>query len=314
MPPLDGVVSTDTPAAATETPGASTVAPGSSASAAAVESADDLFPTVFEPAKPTAAVTEEEFTPDLKGLPPELVAKAEEIRRGFQSAETRKLQKLADDRRSWEEQRRLQLDKISEMTDRLTKALEPKAATTETPSAEPDPMSQIRELQENGQIEEANALMMKVLEQRVDERLDPINKAREQEARVNTFLTTKDAVFEQDPAVKRYKEEVIKVWDDPGNPVMRMLRSEVLQSPDRIQKFVPVIMRAIAMERHAQTLEANFEKAVKAGVDRELAKMKGLPSKLVETGGASKETRTETSDRRAAVLRALDKLTAAQTN
>lgn len=315
MPTIDGAVISDTPAVVTEKPGVSTETPGTSGAATVAESETDLFPKVFE-SKPNAPaeVKDEEFKPDLTGLSPEQVAKVEEIRRGFQSLETRKLQKLADDRRTWEEERKTQADKILEMVDRLTKAQKATEPVTETPSGEPDLMAQMRELQENGQVDEANKLLLKILEDKTNSALEPLRKERAVEARINTFIQTKDAVFEADPAVKRYKDDVVKIWDDPDNVVMRMIKPEVLSSPERIQKFVPVIMRAIAMERHAQTLEANYDKAVKAGVERELKKMKGLPEKLVETGGGSKETRAETSDRRAAVLRALDKLQNGQAN
>jgi hypothetical protein len=95
------------------------------------------------------------------------------------------------------------------------------------------------------------------------------------------------------PVVQRYREDVVKVFDG-DSPVMQTLRPYLLQNAQSIRTFVPLVLNAIATELHAKALEENFEKAVNARVAQTLDARRTtagrVPSRLVETGGTTKES------------------------
>lgn len=276
--------------------------------AVAPEPVEPEVPKFFHRPEPAKAATaaEDEFTPDLAGLPPEALAKVEEIKRGFQSAATRKFQAIADEKRKWEEERKTQLDRISDLLDRASKPAatpEPK----ETPSTEPNPMELVKQLREEGRSDEAEEMFLKILDDRQKQLMEPIRQEREREQRINTFIEVKDAAFAS-PMVKRYEKAVTEVWDS-GTPIMQAIRKEILATPERIKTFVPMVFQLIATEQHAKFLEANMEKIVENRVKAEFARTKGIPSSLVEKNGQPKETKFETNNRRAAVQKAWEQLT-----
>ncbi len=218
--------------------------------------------------------------------------KADALEKGYlrQADYTRKTQELAASRREW-----------AEKEERLLKMIEARLTPEQKGTEGAETISErIRQLREDGQHEEADKLVLEVARQETRKELDPVIRSAQAQELQSTFVNTAIQAANSDPVIQRYAKAVATRFD--GNEVLDVrtgltmadLRAAITTDKTMVAKFVPLVMRSLALEEHARALEAEMgkvvESRVKAGLEAERARGKRLPGQLVPSSSVSKAT------------------------
>lgn len=236
---------------------------------------------------------------DVSKLPPEIQAFA----KGFQADYTRKTQKLADERRAYE-------SRLEQITSLLAERLAP--PKTQEATQEPSALEQIKSLREQGREDEAVALLLQAAREQAAKEMEPVRREAEIQSLQTSFRNIVSDMRSNDPLLSRYHDEVAKTFDDPS---FAPYRGDILSSKETMQKWLPLLLRGIALEKHARFLEAKYESAVKEGIDKGIQdyvnKAKGIPpGKLINSGPATLNSRSAPAKSvREAVNMAMSQLT-----
>jgi hypothetical protein len=265
----------ETPKAAVPAPETPKPAPAPETKPETDETQSNLFLLTPKPGTP-APVKEE-------------IAKEEQDKGYLRQADyTRKTQALADERRAY-----------AEREERLLKLLEARVNPPQREQqGEVTVFERVRQLREDGNHEEADKLVYELARQETRKEIDPIvRNARVQELQ-STFVNTAVQTANSDPVVQRYAKTVAARFD--GNEVldartgltMADLRASITADRDSMVRFVPVVMRALAMEEHAKALESEMaktvERRVKEGLAAEQARARRLPGQLVPSSSVAR--------------------------
>ncbi len=249
-----------------------------------------------EPAKPEPAATAESEESKLFLLTPKPGTPApkseelteEEKSKGYlrQADYTRKTQALAEERRAF-----------AEREERLLKLLESRVQP-EKPAGETTVFEKVRQLREDGNHEEADKLVFELARQETRKELDPVIRNAKTQELQSTFVNTAIQTAASDPVVQRYAKTVAARFD--GNEVldartgvtMTDLRAAVTTDRDTMLRFVPLVMRSLALEEHAKALESEMaktvERRVKEGLEAEKARGRRLPGQLVPSSSVAR--------------------------
>jgi hypothetical protein len=250
------------------------------------------------PATPEAAVTPEQS--DLFLLSGDEAAEAAgdpgkvltpEEREAFEAGlrrddYTRKTQALADERRTF----------LSEKESWLRRLEAEVLARRGEQDGSPDPFAKIRELRELGNHEDADKLLWEMARSDARKEMDPLIRQTESQNRQSAFVNIAVSTATADPVVKMYAKDVSARFDgdeviDPRTGVtMKDLRQAIMTDVPTMKKFVPLVMRAIALESHANRLEKELKNKIKVGIQTglaaEKARARAVPSNLIPTSGA----------------------------
>ena len=230
----------------------------------------------------------------------------------MQADYTRKTQSVAEQRKQFEEQQK-------EFQSRQDRFLEILAAQRgQQPQAQPTPtgptiQERINELVANGDTEGAIALSLQNAREEAQAEIAPLKTEAQVSQMRSEFRDIVTGLNMNDPLIKKYGRAVAETFDSPG---FESIRREVLSSPEKMRQFVPFVMRGIAAYQHAETLEANYAKAVEEGVKKALeserGKLKGVPPKLVRTGTESLEPTGSRMTRKQAIDLSMRQLTGSE--
>src|SRR5216684_1640878 len=279
MPTLDEAVEQ---ANAPETPAAPTLVPAPAPTAPAAEKPVETKPAAAAaPLLLTKPTTEKPLEPT-----------KEELEKGYlrQADYTRKTQEIAAEKRAW-----------AEREERLLKMIEARLPSEQRGTGGVETVSEkIRQLREDGQHEEADKLVLEVARLETRKELDPVIRNAQAQELQSTFVNTAIQAAASDPVIQQYAKTVASRFD--GNEVldsrtgltMADLRAAITTDKGMVVKFVPLVMRSLALEEHARALEAEMGKVVegrvKAGLEAERLRGKRLPGQLVPASSVSRAT------------------------
>lgn len=288
------------------------VQPGTPAPAAMPEATqgEPQVKTFFS--KKAKAEAPREPLPDISKLPPEM----QNVWKSFQADYTKKREEDITARKEWEAQRaqeqsalKTEREAMQRSQDAILEAIRGRAPAEGVGPA--DPLSQVQALRAEGRYEEADKLMLDYVQKVAQEQVAPIRRDAEAAKLQSTFQATAMNVMASNPVVAEYKDYVVGVFDS-ATPVMQKLRSVALSSPENVQAFVPMILNAIATEKHAQVLEASNaqlqEQIKKLSETNSRAKARSVPPSLVTSSGMSRETQGSGGGLAGALSRASEKL------
>jgi hypothetical protein len=251
--------------------------------------AEAPFKTFYTPKK---AEKKEESAPfDVSKLSPDM----QNVYKSMQGDYTRKTQELAEMRKTFEsEQATLKAEReaMQRNHDALMEAIRGRTPEATPPNPE-DPMSQIQALRAEGRYDEADKLMMDVVKQAALAEVAPIKQAAEAKDKMSTFTSSAMNVIATNPLVAEYRDDVLKVLD-AATPQMHAIRQVMLQSPETIKFFTPLVMESIAQSIRAPKADAEIL-ALRSQLEElkaktNTAKARSVPARLVTSSGVSRET------------------------
>lgn len=246
---------------------------------------------------------------DASKLPPDLQG----VYKSMNGDYTRKTQELADMRRSIESEQgvlKAEREAMQRNHDTLMEALRGRTAEAQ-PSSPQDPMAQIQALRNEGRYEEADKLFLDLAKQTAEAQVAPLRQEAQTQKNFALFNNVSNTTKESFPVVKEHWDYVKQTWES-NTPTMQAVRRLATASPEMIQFFTPLAMVSIANEAQLKKLEPAYqslhEENVKLKERLGVTKARAVPSSLVSTSGASRETRGEGGGLDGAIKRAMDKL------
>ena len=253
--------------------------------------------------KSEKAKVEEAHGIDPSKLPPEL----QPLYKSMQADYTRKTQEVAELRKSFEAQRQAQDQSQQMFKEYLDRTL---SARQEAPNPQANVAQTIRDLQEQGRYDEANALLVQQVQSEMKAQIDPLKQQAEIANRTATFRDIVSDLKESNPVVKTYGQEIAQVFESPG---MEKFRVAILSNAQTMRDFLPMALDLIGSRIHAARLEKDFPTMVDREVTKRLtaerSKAMGVPSRLVESGSQSRPSGQARMTMDAAINNAIEALT-----
>lgn len=233
--------------------------------------------------KPSKEAKGEEVHVDPAKLPAEL----QPLYKSMQADYTRKTTEAAEMRRGLEADRKAFEDSQRMFREYLDRTVQ--RPVEQQGNQQTDVASQIRNLREEGRHDEADAILLQVAQSQAQAQLDPLRQQAEVANRQATFRDIVSDLKFSNPVVATYGKEIAQVFDSPD---MSKLREAILGSSEAMRDFLPMTLDLIGARIHAARLEKDFPEMVEREVTKRLAaersKALGVPSRLVESGGASR--------------------------
>ena len=308
MPLADAVnAAAQTPALATPAPAPAGGTPAPAAAPAPASAPTETAPPLFFHKK-EAKEAVDLSTLDPTKLPPE----TQPFYKSMQADYTRKTQALADDRKKLEGE----MSAIGE-TRKMLESFLSKVAQGRTeapaPAAAPNLMEEIKALRENGDHALADQKLMEFWEAQQKVALAPVQREAEVERAKATFREVTLGTAQNDKMVQAYHQDVVANFDRTDDPNLTAIKNDILSSPALMKRYVPMLMHFFALEAHTKNLEnaleTKVESLVQERIKAERLKAAGLPSKLVSTGGTTKEGAKARMSLKESLAAAVDTLT-----
>jgi hypothetical protein len=318
---MSAVVADDKAQGASElTPDVSAVKPfgqdkSVSAQPAPSETPEPKVPSFFSKRKEAADKPSDDLSlgVDVSKLDPKL----QPVYKQMQAGLTQKFQSMADEQKKWREDFEGQKTAFAAEREALQKNHEALLAAFTRGKPEEgapqalDTMAQIQALRDEGKYQEADALFVKHVEQLADERIKPIEARANADRQAAAFLKLAETTIVGNPMVAEYRGDVISAWDSK-DPTQQAIRTDILSSPEAMQRYFPMYVELIALRSHAKRLEENIDSIVtsrvKALQESNRAKARSVPPSLVSSGGVSRDTKGSGGGLEGAFQRALEKV------